>query len=109
MFTPRSIGTVITAQPIRDSRQLSVADRAEVQLRRKGYPALHAISCRCANGVVTLHGHVPTYYLKQMAQATVAAVEGVEEIVNDIKVMEPAQRTIQKAISTPGGRTAGSA
>src|SRR3954452_23660823 len=74
-----------------------VAECAESRLRCNPYLALKNVSCAYHDGVLTLHGCLPTYYLKQMAQATVARVEGVERIVNEIDVMPlPALQ--------PGGR-----
>jgi hypothetical protein len=46
--------------------------------------------------VLTLRGRLPTYYLKQMALAAVAAVEGVRRIDDRVEVAArtagPAQR-----------------
>jgi osmotically-inducible protein OsmY len=36
--------------------------------------------------VLTLWGHLPTYYLKQIAQTAVGGIAGVERIKNEIKV-----------------------
>ncbi len=40
------------------------------------------------SGTVVLHGTVPSYFLKQMAQETVRTVEGVSEIQNRVLVSE---------------------
>ena len=68
-------------------------------------PAVEALEERClpttytvtsladgppaADGVLTLRGCLPTYYLKQVAQTSVAGLEGVERIVNLIQVVRP--------------------
>jgi osmotically-inducible protein OsmY len=44
------------------------------------------VTCRDHEGVLTLAGCVPKYFLKQMAQTIAGSVEGVEEIVNRIHV-----------------------
>jgi hypothetical protein len=37
--------------------------------------------------VLTLRGFLPTYYLKQMAQASVSDIAGVRTVANHIEVM----------------------
>ena len=37
-------------------------------------------------GTVILHGRVPSYYLKQLAQTTVMALDEVESLRNEVKV-----------------------
>jgi osmotically-inducible protein OsmY len=63
------------------------AELAENRLRRSGYPALQHISCEFRAGVLTLRGHVPRYYSKQIAQSVVGQIEGVEQIDNQIEVV----------------------
>jgi len=70
-----------------------VAERAESQLRRNSYVALKNISCAYQEGVLTLRGCLPSYYLKQVAQTTVSRLPGVERIVNQIEVVAPGLRT----------------
>ena len=67
-------------------------EAAEGQLRRSGYLALRDIGCTCCEGLVTLSGCLPTYYLKQIAQHMVAEIEGVREIINQIEVLAPSRR-----------------
>ena len=76
--------------------RLDPAEMAESHLRSNSYLALKNISCEFRQGVLILKGNVPTYYLKQVAQAVVAPTAGVERIVNEIEVV------------TPGGRAASS-
>ncbi len=47
---------------------------------------LRCVDCRYRDGVLTLDGRVPTYYLKQLAQTHVARIDGVSEIENRIVV-----------------------
>lgn len=63
-----------------------VVDIAQAALRRAGYVELRSLSCEFAAGVLTLHGRVPTFYLKQRAQAAVASVPGVVRIDNRLEV-----------------------
>jgi osmotically-inducible protein OsmY len=63
------------------------AEWAENRLRGNSYLALKNISCEFADGVLTLRGCLPSYYLKQIAQETVAPLEGVAHVVNQIAVV----------------------
>ena len=66
-----------------------ITDIAQAALRRSAYFELHNISCDFSGGILTLCGRVPTYYLKQLAQASVADVPGVIEIHNHVEVTAP--------------------
>ena len=70
----------------------SPAEFAERRLRGNPYLALKNVSCECRDGVLTLRGCLPSYYLKQVAQATVAQVAGVKDIRNEIEVVAPSRR-----------------
>ena len=60
--------------------------RAESRLQKSGYPALRDIRCESQEGVFVLRGHVPSYYLKQVAQELVRGVATAETIVNQVEV-----------------------
>jgi CheY-like chemotaxis protein len=64
-----------------------VAERAAGRLRRNFYLALKNVTCECQEGVLTLRGCLPSYYLKQMAQTAVAGVQGVQRVENRIEVV----------------------
>jgi hypothetical protein len=70
---------------------------AERRLRGLPYLALKNVSCAYRDGVLTLRGWLPTYYLKQLAQAAVAQIEGVGRIDNRIEVLAPARRDAGRA------------
>jgi osmotically-inducible protein OsmY len=78
------------AQPS-SSNVAEVVERAENQLRRNAYVALKNIGCEYHEGVLTLHGCLPSYYLKQLAQEAVAHVNGIVRIDNQIAVV-PSRR-----------------
>jgi osmotically-inducible protein OsmY len=59
---------------------------AESRLRRSAYLALQHLSCEFRGGVLTLRGRVPSYYLKQVALAVVATVEGIQRIDDQLEV-----------------------
>jgi osmotically-inducible protein OsmY len=64
-----------------------VAEQARKQLQGQPYRALKHVSCDYRDGTLTLRGRLPSYFLKQMAQAAVARIAGVERIVNHIEVV----------------------
>ncbi len=97
MFGPESFsdgGVAVLASP--PPRRLNPADLAERALRNSPYLVLRNVSCECLDGVLTLRGCLPTYYLKQVAQAVVAQVEGVRQVVNEIQVVSGAMREARR-------------
>jgi hypothetical protein len=66
-----------------------ITEIAQAALRRSAHFELHDVSCDFSGGVLTLHGRVPTYRLKQLAQASVADVPGVVEVHNRVEVTTP--------------------
>jgi osmotically-inducible protein OsmY len=98
----RSAGLVVLpSEPLVDERNanqaalllaqslvdLCLAERIEHALRATGYPALRAVEVSVCGGVVILQGRVPSYYLKQLAQATAMEIAGVRELRNDVEVV----------------------
>ena len=69
-----------------------VAQRAEHELLCNPYLALKNVRCEYREGVLTLRGCLPTYYLKQVAQTAVGHLDGVRQVVNLIQVVPPARR-----------------
>ena len=67
-----------------------IAEIARAKLRGSSYLELRDIRCDFSGGVLTLQGCVPTYHLKQLAQANVAEVPGVLEVDNRVEVVLPA-------------------
>jgi hypothetical protein len=47
--------------------------------------------------VLTLRGHLPSYYLKQLAQEAVADTPGVGRVENQIDVTPPAGPGVARA------------
>jgi osmotically-inducible protein OsmY len=64
-----------------------LAERVEVALRATGYRPLHAVEVSVPGRVVVLRGRLPSYYLKQLAQAAALGVPGVRELRNDVEVV----------------------
>jgi osmotically-inducible protein OsmY len=65
----------------------SLAVRVEQAIRATGYPALRNVEVCERQAVVVLAGPVPTYYLKQVAQAASLTVAGVGHVQNDLEVI----------------------
>lgn len=67
-----------------------VADRvvalAESKLRKSQYNSLRAVRCQFHEGALILHGRVPSFYLKQVAQTVVRNIEEVAQIYNRLEV-----------------------
>ncbi len=66
---------------------LSRAELAERLLRSSPYLALRNVTCDSVDGALVLRGCLPSYYLKQMAQAIVFHLEGVTGVINEIEVV----------------------
>jgi len=64
----------------------AVVVRVEEDLRSSGYHALGHVVCQDHEGVIILHGHVPSFYMKQLAQVVAGKVPGVARIVNRLVV-----------------------
>jgi CheY-like chemotaxis protein len=74
------------APDVRVAVSPDVGETAGERLRHHRYLPLRRITCEYRDGVLTLWGHLPTYYLKQIAQTAVGGIAGVERIKNEIKV-----------------------
>ena len=66
---------------------LGVGQAALDRLRQSPHVALRAVSCQFEEGVLVLRGRVRSFYDKQLAQETIARVEGVARVVNEIEVV----------------------
>ena len=66
-----------------------IAEIAQQVLRQSSYFELRDVSCDFSGGILTLRGRVPSYHLKQLAQASVADVPGVVEVHNRVEVVTP--------------------
>ena len=66
-----------------------VQAEAQSRLRKSGYRELQLVSCEFHEGVLTLRGRVPSFYLKQVAQELIRRLDGAEEINNRVEVAAP--------------------
>jgi osmotically-inducible protein OsmY len=80
----------VEKQELGTSREKKVV-QAEVQarLRKSGYHELQLVSCDFHEGVLTLRGRVPSFYLKQVAQEVIRRLDGAEEVNNRLEVAAP--------------------
>ena len=67
----------------------SLEDRVQRRLDQSPYLAVRRVNVEARQGVLILSGSVSNFFLKQMAQAAVAGIEGVQSIINRIDVVEP--------------------
>ena len=66
-----------------------VQAEAQSRLRKSGYHELRFVSCEFHEGVLTLRGQVPSFYLKQVAQELIRGLDGAEEVNNRLEVVAP--------------------
>lgn len=85
-----------TASPATDCQKVAyepptstIHRTAEERLRSSGYLALRDVACLARDDEVYLHGRLPSYFLKQLAQEITAGVEGVRRVINRIDVLRP--------------------
>lgn len=84
MLTPPARADALPAPPSADG---VLAEHVRRALRAAGYGPLRGIDVCVRAGVVRLSGCVPSYHLKQVAQAAAAAVPGVSYVCNDVEVV----------------------
>ena len=64
----------------------SIERNAEDRLRSRVNAAVNRMSCEFCDGVLYLRGRSSSYYQKQLAQEAVRSLDGVSQIVNQIRV-----------------------
>lgn len=67
-----------------------ILDQVRRALHHCGYEQLRRLRARCRHGCVVLHGSIPTYYLKQVAQEIIRTVSDVRSIANNLRVVRAA-------------------
>ncbi len=76
-----------TADRVALCREVEFAARD--RLEQCGYASLRTIDCIYTNGVLTLRGSVPSFYLKQVAQVAVKDLPHVHQLDNRLVVTPP--------------------
>lgn len=67
-------------------RGCDIEEQAQERLRAAPSLFLRDIRCGYQEGLLILRGRVGSYYEKQLAQESVARLEGVAQVVNEIEV-----------------------
>lgn len=89
MTKPNGFGsTTIDGVPDR----IGPGSAVEQRLGSSGYLALRRVRCECDGDVLSLRGCVPSYFLKQVAQAIAGDTAGIRRVDNQIQVLSPASR-----------------
>ena len=74
------------SRPIGSPGAERVVAAARGLLQQSPYQVLRRVRCEFHEGILTLRGEVPSFYMKQIAQTTVRRVLGVEVLVNRLEV-----------------------
>ena len=80
----RSASELNTLSPASRSPLFHEVERA---LGATGHAPLRNLHLCQQGSTVILHGHVPSYYLKQLAQATAMTIPGVSRVHNQLDVI----------------------
>jgi osmotically-inducible protein OsmY len=64
----------------------TIVEVAMERLQDSPYKVLRRISCECKHGVLFLRGRLFSFHEKQVAQETVARIDGVTQVVNEVEV-----------------------
>jgi len=75
--------------PTQSPEDRHLAERVGHALRSTGYSALGGVEVSVTARTVLLEGRVPSYYLKQVAQAAALALTGAHQFRNDLDVEPP--------------------
>lgn len=67
-----------------DVQALQAAIRED--LCRAGYSQMRHLNLKCDGDVITISGHVPTYYLKQLVQTIALTTPGVGRVNIEVHV-----------------------
>lgn len=70
-----------------DARSNPVATEAKRRILHQPHLSVQRIWCEYAERTLFLHGQVPSFYLKQLAQTAVVGLDGVNQVVNEIEVI----------------------
>jgi osmotically-inducible protein OsmY len=65
---------------------IKILENVRRRLQESPYGFQRRVDAAYENGVLTLRGKVPTFFLKQTAQALVAKVDGVRQVNNLVDV-----------------------
>jgi hypothetical protein len=72
---------------LEDKSEFIIREEAHRLLQESPYRELWEVTCDFEDGVLTLWGCVPSFFLKQIAQAIVFVMEHVDTINNQLEVV----------------------
>lgn len=87
MVTAASSRLQSPAQPA--GQWLHAGAEAQRRLQCSSYPAHRRLRCSFRAGVLIVQGRVPSYYVRQLALALVADLDGVDQFVDRLEVVPP--------------------
>lgn len=67
-------------------RDADTEDAVIANLREASVMTGNSVRCECRNGMLVLSGTLPSYYRKQLAQERAGRIDGVNVIINQIRV-----------------------
>ncbi|MCA9248689.1 MAG: hypothetical protein KDA42_16300 [Planctomycetales bacterium] len=72
-------------------KPLAVVEIVEERLRQSMYLSLRSVSCQFQDGLLTLRGIVPSFYVKQVVLSLLEDLEdqGVERVIDEVNVVNP--------------------
>jgi osmotically-inducible protein OsmY len=56
------------------------------RLHESAYPSIKRIDCEFEDGILVLRGQLHSFFEKQVAQESIAGLDGIKEIVNRVEV-----------------------
>jgi osmotically-inducible protein OsmY len=66
---------------------IDLSAQIDQALRATGHASLRHLQVRGTEGLAILHGCVPSYFMKQMAQEIALRILGVKEVQNELQVV----------------------
>lgn len=85
------------AAPQVHALQDQTANCAMSCIQQCGYASLRKVQCDFHEGVLTLRGTVPSFFLKQVAQTAVRHIDDVDIVHNRIRVAEAVPESYSEA------------
>lgn len=86
--------------PMRRSDDMDLSERASRELCKLGHRSLQGIDVSVHAGIISLNGHVPTYFLRHLAEDIAASIPGVRDVENRLVVCRP--KSCGCRLLTPG-------
>jgi BON domain len=78
-----------------------LAQRVRMYLVHAGHRPVQVVDVEAHNGVVTLRGRVPSYYIRQLAISCAQRVAGVRAVNDQIKAALPKPRPLSCCLPVP--------